>query len=130
MSTDDTIPIYTIGHANRTPNELIDLLCRRQIAYLIDVRTLAEQDPSFVLFLVLGSIGVSVGYLRGLWALLDADYDDESYVKTIVQDAQEPRLLLIIIVILMLVCIVTGLFPSLLIDPLRETALRVPLLIQ
>ncbi|MCB0192996.1 MAG: hypothetical protein KDJ65_13715 [Anaerolineae bacterium] len=94
------------------------------------LRTLAEQDPSFVLFLVLGSIGVSVGYLRGLWALLDADYDDESYVKTIVQDAQEPRLLLIIIVILMLVCIVTGLFPSLLIDPLRETALRVPLLIQ
>ncbi|MCB0104400.1 MAG: DNA helicase RecQ [Caldilineaceae bacterium] len=50
MSTDDTIPIYTIGHANRTPNELIDLLCRRQIAYLLDVRTPAEQeaDAAFI----------------------------------------------------------------------------------
>jgi ATP-dependent DNA helicase RecQ len=43
MTANDTSPIYTIGHANRTPAQLIELLQKRQIAFLIDVRTPAEQ---------------------------------------------------------------------------------------
>ncbi|MEZ4620752.1 MAG: DUF488 family protein [Caldilineaceae bacterium] len=43
MNANQPIPIYTIGHANRTPAQLVDLLQRRQIAFLIDVRTPTEQ---------------------------------------------------------------------------------------
>lgn len=43
MIDNTSIPIYTVSHANRTPAELIDLLRRREIGFLIDVRTPAEQ---------------------------------------------------------------------------------------
>ena len=43
MITDNATPIYTIGHANRTPTELLNALAHRHIAFLIDVRTPAEQ---------------------------------------------------------------------------------------
>ncbi len=46
MTANQPIPIYTIGHANRTPAELIDLLRKQQIDFLIDIRTPAEQDSS------------------------------------------------------------------------------------
>jgi ATP-dependent DNA helicase RecQ len=46
MTTDQPIPIYTIGHANRTPAELIALLRKQQIGYLIDVRTPPEQSAT------------------------------------------------------------------------------------
>jgi len=43
MTANEATPIYTIGHANRTPTEVIELLQQRQIAFLLDVRTPAEQ---------------------------------------------------------------------------------------
>lgn len=48
MSDNTQIPIYTIGHGDRTPDHLIALLQRYQIAFLIDVRsTDAAQSPAF-----------------------------------------------------------------------------------
>ena len=48
MRDNTQIPIYTIGHGDRTPDHLIALLQRYQIAFLIDVRsTDAAQSPAF-----------------------------------------------------------------------------------
>lgn len=98
------------------------------------LRSVAASEPNWVVFLVLGSLGVAVGYLRGLWALLDTNQKVEGISKqspiNILHSTQEPRILMFIIIVLILVCILTGFFPALLIDPLRETALDVPLIIQ
>lgn len=97
------------------------------------LRSAAANNPNWVVFLVLGGLGVAVGYLRGLWALLGSDQSLKSASKPlsthILQNTQEPSLLMIIIIVVAFVCILTGLFPALLIDPLRDTALRVPWLI-
>jgi len=46
MSDHTPIPIYTIGHGDRTVDELLSLLQRYAIAFLIDVRSGAAQEPS------------------------------------------------------------------------------------
>ncbi|MCB0181135.1 MAG: hypothetical protein KDI62_23120, partial [Anaerolineae bacterium] len=98
------------------------------------LRSAAANNPSWVIFLVLGGLGVAVGYLRGLWALLGSDRRVERASKpfstNILRNSQEPRFLMIIIIVVAFICILTGLFPNLLIDPLRKTALHVPWLIQ
>lgn len=50
MNDKTPIPIYTIGHGDRTWTELVALLQRYQIAFLIDVRsaTTAAQAPAFI----------------------------------------------------------------------------------
>ena len=98
------------------------------------LRSAAANNPSWVIFLVLGGLGVAVGYLRGLWALLGSNRSVERASKpfstNILRNSQEPRFLMIIIIVVAFICILTGLFPNLLIDPLRKTALHVPWLIQ
>jgi formate hydrogenlyase subunit 3/multisubunit Na+/H+ antiporter MnhD subunit len=82
-----------------------------------------ESSSFWPQLLALAGLGVSIGYLRGLRALLSvkeeeqpnqADQSDE-----ITLSIQEPRLLLIIIAILVIVCIVLGAFPSLVIEPIQ-----------
>lgn len=98
------------------------------------LRSVAENAPHWILFLIVGGLGVAGGYLRGLWALLDtagAEKPPSTFSPVrIAQSAQEPRFLAIIIVVATLICILTGLFPALLIDPLAEAASNVRLLIR
>jgi len=46
MTANQSMPIYTIGHANRGVAELIELLREHQIDFLIDIRTAAEAERS------------------------------------------------------------------------------------
>jgi formate hydrogenlyase subunit 3/multisubunit Na+/H+ antiporter MnhD subunit len=68
--------------------------------------------------LALAGLGVSVGYLRGLLALLSYKKEDQSEQAAL--SLQEPRLLLVIISVLAVICIILGLFPSTLIEPLQQ----------
>ncbi|MCB0168474.1 MAG: hypothetical protein KDI79_29870, partial [Anaerolineae bacterium] len=98
------------------------------------LRSATADNPNWVIFLVLGGLGVAVGYLRGLWALLGSDRNGDpaskSFSTNILQNSQEPRFLMMIIVVVAFVCILIGLFPALLIDLLRDTARHVSWLIQ
>jgi formate hydrogenlyase subunit 3/multisubunit Na+/H+ antiporter MnhD subunit len=73
--------------------------------------------------LILAGLGVSIGYVRGLRALLSFKKEERSYQAALFP--QEPRFLLVIISILVVGCIILGLFPSLLIEPLQQLSVNI-----
>ncbi len=81
-------------------------------------------DERWPALIILAGIGVAVGYLRGLSSLL-SPIDGDTPVQKI--EAQEPRLLIVIIGLLILACIGFGVFPNLLIDPLKEVLVGITL---
>jgi len=91
------------------------------------LQSIAEIDSLWPVLLVLAGFGVSIGYLRGLRALLS--FKKEERPDQAALSIQEPRSLLIIIAILVVICIVLGLFPSLLIEPIQQlsSGLSIPI---
>ncbi len=67
------------------------------------------------LLLVLAGLGVTVGYLRGFRAALQPADTNHHYLHP----PREPRLILVIIALLVTLCILWGVFPSLLIEWLQ-----------
>jgi formate hydrogenlyase subunit 3/multisubunit Na+/H+ antiporter MnhD subunit len=84
----------------------------------------AEVNPVLPTLLVLGGLGVAIGYLRGLRATMTPEHG-----LTRVTFA-EPRLLLILISLLIVVSVLLGLFPALLIEPLQLLTMSVSVPIQ
>ncbi len=88
-----------------------------------------DLDARWPVLLVLAGLGVSLGYLRGLNALFSTKKEAPASNKDAPQrilSMQEPRLLLLLITLLAITCLVLSLFPSLLIEPLQQLALGVP----
>jgi formate hydrogenlyase subunit 3/multisubunit Na+/H+ antiporter MnhD subunit len=92
------------------------------------LRTIAEMNSTWSVLLVLGGLGVAVGYLRGFRATLLPDLTPGGQTGQpagIAPRLQEPRLLLVIISLLGIGCVLLGLFPSLLIEPLQQLTMEV-----
>lgn len=81
--------------------------------------SMAEVDPRGVVLLVLGGLGVALGYLRGLHATLQEGHKPPDRRTGV--NLREPRLLVILTAILCLGCLLVGLYPALLIQPLQQT---------
>jgi multicomponent Na+:H+ antiporter subunit D len=82
------------------------------------LHAITQVDSRWPLLLILAGLGVSIGYLRGLKALLSFNQKERSTRTALT--GQEPLLLTVIIVILAGACIVLSIFPSLLIEPLQQ----------
>lgn len=89
------------------------------------LRSIAQVDGRWLVLLVLGGLGVAIGYLRGLRATLLDEPNGASGNASL--KFQEPFPLLVIIAVLTSACILVGLFPSLLIEPLQTALLSVNL---
>ena len=89
------------------------------------LHSVAQIDSRGVVLLVLGGLGVVIGYLRGLRAALFLDHKagETPYFSL---KFQEPRALIGVITILGLICLLLGLFPSLLIEPLQTATINIP----
>jgi multicomponent Na+:H+ antiporter subunit D len=90
------------------------------------LQSITQVDSRWPVLLVLAGLGVSLGYLRGLRALLS--FKKEVQFGETDQTAlslQEPRLLLIIICMLVAGCIILGLFPSMLLEPLQQFSAQI-----
>lgn len=83
------------------------------------IRSLAEIDGRGAVLLLLGALGVTAGYLRGLRALLTPK-DQPASLRI-----QEPYPLLVIIAALVVIIVVVGLFPWLIIEPLQAFSVYV-----
>jgi len=95
------------------------------------LHSMAQVDTLWLVLLVLGSVGVSVGYLRGLRAMLRGDAGPQNKEDTrLLPVPQEPPFLLIIIALLGIACVVLGMFPALLIEPLQEATIQISFPIQ
>ena len=79
------------------------------------LQNLAGFEASGAILLALAGLGVVIGYLRGFRALLPTPAD-----KRPGPPFQEPLLIAVFIVVLGGVCLVLGLFPDMLLAPLRE----------
>jgi formate hydrogenlyase subunit 3/multisubunit Na+/H+ antiporter MnhD subunit len=84
----------------------------------------AEMNPVLPALLVLGGLGVAIGYLRGLRAMMGSGRGPARSTFA------EPRLLLALISLLTVVSILLGLFPALLIEPLQLLTMTVAVPIQ
>ena len=82
------------------------------------LQTLATADPRWPALLILAGLGVAVGYLRGLRGLLPPKSTTERRHR-VALFPHEPTLMIILICLLAAACVVLGLFPSLLIEPLH-----------
>ena len=84
------------------------------------IHSSAEVASVLPVLLVLGGLGVAVGYLRGLSATLAPEKSTKNgrRLKAPLTFA-EPRLLLVLISLLVVITILLGLFPSVLIEPLQ-----------
>lgn len=92
--------------------------------YWQTIRSAAEVNPTWPVLLVVGGLGVSIGYLRGLWAALTPETPATGgHSGRRGPVLQEPRLLLVLTFLLGLAAILLGLFPSLLIEPLQQWTL-------
>jgi formate hydrogenlyase subunit 3/multisubunit Na+/H+ antiporter MnhD subunit len=85
------------------------------------LRSVAEVDSRWLVLFILGGLGVTIGYLRGFYATL---FPGRSAGRRgggggTSLDLQEPISLAILISMLSLACILLGLVPSLLIEPLQ-----------
>ena len=65
-----------------------------------------------------GSLGVTAGYLRGLYGMLTRP-DRKGDIAAPVMQPREPLLLALIMVLLMVAIVVTGIYPAILIDLLE-----------
>ena len=87
-------------------------------------QTITQANYRWPVLLILAGIGVSIGYLRGLRALLSFKKEERlSQADRITLSLQESRWLLIIISILVVICIILGIFPSLLTEPLQQLSI-------
>ncbi|MDH3674395.1 MAG: proton-conducting transporter membrane subunit [Anaerolineae bacterium] len=87
------------------------------------LRTVAEFDSRWLIPLVLGSLGVATGYVRGLRAAMSSEPGggDRAAARSLPKVA-EPLPLLIIIILLGLLSLLLGFNPSLLIDSLQTVS--------
>ncbi len=90
------------------------------------LRSIATVDSRWLVLLILGGVGVAIGYLRGLRAMLSSNRPNNGQPPDLSLKFSEPLPLLVIIGVLGLTCIALGLFPSLLIEPL-QTVIRISL---
>jgi formate hydrogenlyase subunit 3/multisubunit Na+/H+ antiporter MnhD subunit len=88
------------------------------------LRSVAEVDPRGVVLLALGGLGVALGYLRGLHATLQQGTRSPERRATV--NLAEPQFLAILTAVLSLICLLLGLYPALLIEPLRPMAMPLP----
>lgn len=87
------------------------------------LRSIAEVNSYGPVLLALAGLGVAIGYLRGFRAILTLDDPSQNQPGRSPGSAptfQEPGLLLLLVGLLILACILTGLFPSLIIEPLQR----------
>jgi formate hydrogenlyase subunit 3/multisubunit Na+/H+ antiporter MnhD subunit len=92
------------------------------------LQAIAGVDSRWPILLTLAGLGVAIGYLRGFRALLLSPIAPNKKERSPADAAltlQEPFLLLIIIALLAAACIVFGLFPSLLIEPIQELSVGI-----
>lgn len=86
------------------------------------LRLITELDGRWAILILLGGLGVAIGYLRGLRAMLASNPDLErrsGWGRGSSLHFGEPFLLLIIIGLLGLISLTLGLFPGLLIDQIQ-----------
>lgn len=86
------------------------------------LQSIAAENANAPLLLALAGVGVTIGYLRGGYALLSAADGDHSSRRGRPQKTgapQEPRRLMIIIVMLIVTCLGLGFFPALLIEAVQ-----------
>ena len=81
------------------------------------LQALSQVSMTWPLFITIAGIGVTIGYLRGLYTFLPTANPTQSSSP---MDSKEPRLLVIIILLLCVACLALGLFPEWLLEPLRE----------
>jgi formate hydrogenlyase subunit 3/multisubunit Na+/H+ antiporter MnhD subunit len=94
------------------------------------LQSIAEVDSRWPILLALAGLGVAIGYLRGFRALLlpqSAQNNKKQPSTNVALTLQEPILLVLIITLLGTACIVLGLFPSQLIEPLQELSRGIPI---
>ncbi len=97
------------------------------------LRSSAEVNSSWPVLLGLAGLGVTIGYLRGFRATLLPDNATRKQTGRSPGTAltfAEPRLLLMMIGLLGIACILLGLFPALLIEPLQQLTLGISIPIQ
>jgi formate hydrogenlyase subunit 3/multisubunit Na+/H+ antiporter MnhD subunit len=97
------------------------------------LRSSADIHSALPVLLVLGGLGVVIGYLRGFRATLLSGKVNTNQIRRSPGSAltfEEPRLLLVMIGLLATVAILLGLFPSLLIEPFQQLAMGVSIPIQ
>ncbi len=97
------------------------------------LRSISQINSNWAVLLGLAGLGVAIGYLRGFRATLLLDKPVQNRTGRPRGSAlifQEPRLLLILIIMLAAACILAGLFPALLIEPLQKltTGLSIPII--
>jgi formate hydrogenlyase subunit 3/multisubunit Na+/H+ antiporter MnhD subunit len=89
----------------------------------------AELNSILPLLLLLGGLGVAVGYLRGLHVtVMPAEVRPNGRPTRVTM--AEPRLLLVMMSLLIVVSVLLGLFPALLVEPLQLLTLSVSIPIQ
>jgi multicomponent Na+:H+ antiporter subunit D len=97
------------------------------------LQSIAGVDSRWPILLTLAGLGVAIGYLRGFRSLLlspTVPNKKERPPAGVALTLQEPLLLLIIIALLAAACIVFGLFPSLLIEPLQKLSMGIQVIVQ
>ncbi|MBN1219993.1 MAG: hypothetical protein JXM69_13785 [Anaerolineae bacterium] len=93
------------------------------------LQSVVKINPIWPVLLTLAGLGVAIGYLRGLKALLQPATANKKERPSIdvAPGIHEPLLLVVIISLLGTACVVFGLFPSLLIEPLQKLSMNVPI---
>jgi formate hydrogenlyase subunit 3/multisubunit Na+/H+ antiporter MnhD subunit len=98
------------------------------------LRAISEVEPAWAILLALAGLGVTVGYLRGFRAMLlprsAAKAQNNPSRPRMVFTLQEPLGLFVLISLLIATTILLGLFPAIIIEPLRiltlNTSLPIP----
>jgi formate hydrogenlyase subunit 3/multisubunit Na+/H+ antiporter MnhD subunit len=88
---------------------------------------IAAIDPRWPALLILAGLGVAIGYLRGVAALLTSSSLPASSPRGSPQRfaSEEPLLLMVILIVLGLACLLLGVFPGWLIEPLRAATIEI-----
>lgn len=90
------------------------------------LHSMAGVDSVWLSLLVLGGLGVSGGYLRGLRAALAQTKSPPGGSPKL----REPVLLMVMIVVLTAAAVILGVFPWIIIEPLQEASLGIPFPVQ
>jgi multicomponent K+:H+ antiporter subunit A len=91
------------------------------------IQMIAAIDPRWPALLILAGLGVAIGYLRGVAALLTSSSLPASSPRGSPQlfASEEPLLLMVILIVLGLACLLLGVFPGWLIEPLRAATIEI-----